>query len=76
MIDLQASRDAGMAHVPELASEWAPRLRLSPATVETYLTKNIHYLLDTRAIAGVERFFAEGQALGLLPPTAALNWMS
>ncbi len=75
-MDLQASRDAGLAHVPELATEWASRLGLSPATVETYLMKNIHYLLDTRVIAGVERFFAEGQALGLLPPTAALEWMS
>jgi chorismate dehydratase len=75
VMDLQGSRDAGLAHVPELVAEWAPRLELSPGTVETYLTRNIHYLLDAPAIAGVERFFAEGQALGLLPETAALEWM-
>ena len=75
VMDLQGSRDAGLAHVPELVAEWAPRLGLSPKTVGAYLTKNIHYLLDGPAIEGVDRFFAEGRALGLLPESAALEWM-
>ncbi len=72
--DLQASRDAGLAHIPELVQEWAPRLRLRPQTVERYLTGNIHYRLDEAAIAGVERFFAEAHALGLIPALPRIEW--
>ncbi len=73
--DLKASRDAGLSHIPQLVAEWAPRLSLSPQTVETYLTRNIHYALDDAAIAGVERFFAEAHALNLIPSLPRINWM-
>ena len=73
--DLQASRDAGLAHIPELVAEWAPRLGLAPAIITRYLTRNIHYLLDEPAIAGIERFFAEARSLGLIPASAPIEWM-
>ncbi len=72
--DLSRSRDAGLAHLPELVRAWAPRLGLRPAIVETYLGRNIHYFLDEPAIRGVERFFAEGAALGLFAGTPRLRW--
>ncbi len=73
--DLRASRDAGLAHITELVTEWAPRLSLSPRTVKSYLTHNIHYVLDEAAIAGVERFFIEAHALDLIPSLPQLAWM-
>ncbi len=72
--DLQASRDAGLVHIPELVAEWAPRLSLSAQTVEQYLTRNIHYFLAASAIAGVERFFREAHALALMPTLPVLRW--
>ena len=76
MDDLQRSRDAGLRHLPELVSEWAPRLGLQPAIVERYLSRNIYYHLDEPVIAGAERFFAEAHALGLLPERPSLRWFS
>ena len=73
--DLQQSRDAGLAHIPELVAEWAPRMDLSPETVQAYLSRNIHYHLDAPVIAGIERFFAEAHALGLIPSLPQLAWM-
>ena len=73
--DFLRSRDAGLAHVEELVSVWAPRLKLRAETVRTYLTRNIHYALDGPAIAGVERFFAETYALGLVPSRAELAFL-
>ncbi len=73
--DLRQSRDAGLAHIPELVAQWAPRLQLSPATVQAYLSRNIHYHLDAQAIAGVERFFAEAHGLRLIPSLPRLVWM-
>lgn len=73
-MDVAQSRDAGLAHLPELVQTWAPRLGLQPATVEQYLGRNIHYFLDESAVRGVERFFAEGTALGLFPAQPRLQW--
>ncbi len=73
--DFLRSRDAGLAHVEELVSEWAPRLGLRAETVRTYLTRNIHYALDRPASAGVGRFFAETYALGLVPSRAKLAFL-
>jgi len=72
--DLCRSRDAGLAHIPQLVAEWAQRLSLSPQTVETYFTRNIHYVLDEPAIAGVERFFTEAHALNLIPRLPRIEW--
>ncbi len=74
--DLQKSRDAGLRHIPELVREWAPRLRLQPAIIEQYLTRNIYYQLDEQVITGVERFFTEAHALGLLPEQPAVRWFA
>ncbi|RRA48842.1 hypothetical protein D1Y84_11650 [Acidipila sp. EB88] len=74
-IDLERSRDAGLAHVPELVEEWAPRLGLDRAIVGTYLRHNIHYHLDAEAIAGVERFLHEAHALRLIPAPPKLAFL-
>lgn len=65
--DLNASREAGQAHVDELIAEWAPRLSLPPQTVRTYLTENIHYLLDARCLAAIRTFRDLAAELGVLP---------
>ncbi len=74
--DLERSRNAGLLHREDLVSEWAPRLGLSPSTVDAYLGRNIQYVLDESAIKGVERFFAEGTALGFFPTLPKLRWAS
>ncbi len=74
MNDLQASRDAGLRHLPELVQEWAPRLGLRSEIVKQYLSRNIYYYLDEPVIAGVERLFTEAHALQLLPARPTLRW--
>src|SRR5207253_4554417 len=39
----QHSRDHGLAHVNEIASEWAPRVGISEAEVRDYLSRNIDF---------------------------------
>ena len=74
VLDAARSRDAGLAHLPELVRTWAPQLGLRPAIVEAYLGRNIHYFLDEAAVHGVERFFTEGAILGLFPALPLLRW--
>ena len=70
--DLAASRDAGLAHVDQLVAEWTPRIALPPETIRNYLTRNIHYTLDTDCMRAIERFRELATEINLLPPLAPL----
>ena len=74
--DLTASRDAGLAHTEQLVAEWAPRLAISPATIRTYLTHNIHYALDADCLKAITLFRTLATRIGALPPLPALNLLA
>jgi chorismate dehydratase len=68
--DLNRSRDAGLANIPALVEEWSPRIPLPAATIHTYLTTNIHYVLTPECVATIEllrRYAAEANILPALP---------
>ncbi len=73
--DLQASRDGGLAHLPELAAEWSRRLGLPLPTVTTYLGQNIHYVLDPPCLAGMARFYEDAVECGWLEQPPQLNFL-
>jgi len=65
--DLIRSRDHGLAHVDDLAAEWAQKIPLTEQTIRSYLSENIHYVLDEECIEGMRGFFREAAQLGVLP---------
>ena len=71
--DFTRSRDHGMAHIEQLVGEWSARLPIPAATIRTYLSQNIHYVLDENCIAGIELFFRYAAECGVLPRAAALH---
>ncbi len=71
--DLLASRDAGLAHTEELVAEWLPRLPLAEATIRTYLTRNIHYMLDEPCLQAAQLFRDLAAGQGVLPPLPRLR---
>jgi chorismate dehydratase len=73
--DLNASRDAGCAHIDDLVREWAPKLAMSPETIRTYLTRNIHYTLDPECMRAIELFRALAAEIHLLPRLPALHML-
>jgi chorismate dehydratase len=70
--DLNASRERGLTHIDQLVDEWTPRIAIPPATIRTYLTENIHYLLDPDCLRAIETFRALAAKIGLLEPLPAL----
>ena len=66
--DFLQSRDHGLANIEALVSEWSARLPIPEQTIRTYLTTDIHYILDDECIAGMKAFFREAAALAILPP--------
>ncbi len=71
--DLNASRDAGLRHIEELVTEWTPRLAISPETIRTYLTRNIHYTLDDDCLRAIRLFRELAAGIGVLPALPELN---
>ena len=70
--DLLGSRDAGLAHIDELANEWAMHIEVPRTTIHTYLSKNIHYVLDDECLTGLRRFYELAAECGMLPELAEL----
>ncbi len=68
--DLVRSRDRGLARLDALVEEWARKLPLSEQTIRSYLTTNIHYVLDEECIAGMREFFQKAGEVGALPEYA------
>lgn len=65
--DFIRSRDHGLTSIDALAEEWSQRLMLSRETIHSYLTENIHYILDEECMEGMHGFFREATQAGVLP---------
>jgi chorismate dehydratase len=66
--DFIASRDHGLANIDAIVTEWAERLPISENTIRSYLTGNIHYVLDEECVEGMRGFFRMAAECGILPP--------
>lgn len=73
--DFVRSRDHGLEHIDDLAAEWSARIPLSPETIRSYLTNNIHYVLNQSCLDGMELFFRYAAECNVLPPAPALRWL-
>ena len=66
--DFIASRDHGLANIDAIVAEWAERLPIPESTIRSYLTGNIHYMLDEECVEGMRGFFRMAAECGVLPP--------
>ena len=66
--DLIRSRDHGLANIDALVQEWSHRFAMPEETIRTYLTANIHYVLDEECVEGMQGFFRMAAECGVLPP--------
>lgn len=55
-INFAAARDEGLAHVSEIAANYASETSLSKDEIAEYLTKNISYSIDTSMRKGLELY--------------------
>jgi predicted solute-binding protein len=64
--DFAASLAFGLAHIDDIAAEYAPKLAMTPAAVKVYLTRNIDYSLDEENRQGLRLFFKLAREAGIL----------
>jgi len=67
------SRDEGLQHIHEIARDWHVKLSLPEETLSRYLTHNIHYVLDSENLAGMQLFFRLAASYGILPAAPELR---
>jgi chorismate dehydratase len=65
--DFLNSRDHGLQNLDTLVEEWSAKLPIPEQTIRSYLTANIHYILDEDCIEGMRFFFRTAATLGILP---------
>lgn len=65
---LSAARDAGLAHLEEIAAAEAPRHRLTTQQCLTYLRDNLHFILGPDEESGLALFHRHAVQRGLAPP--------
>jgi chorismate dehydratase len=65
--DFIQSRIHGQQNIDALVAEWSNKLPISEETIRTYLTTNIHYVLDEECIEGMRAFFRIAAEHGILP---------
>ena len=66
--DFIQSRNHGLQNIDALVAEWSARLPIPEETIWTYLTTNIHYILDEDCIEGMKGFFRMACESNILPP--------
>jgi chorismate dehydratase len=72
--DFAASRDYGIARIPEIASEAARDLGMPQAALEAYLRENIDFSLDEENRRGLELYYAKASAIGLIAKPRPVVW--
>jgi chorismate dehydratase len=65
--DFVQSRNHGLQNIDALVAEWSAKLPIPAETIRTYLTTNIHYVLDEECLEGMRGFFRMAAELGVLP---------
>jgi chorismate dehydratase len=65
--DFIQSRIHGLENIDALAAEWSRRIHLPEEAIHTYLTTNIHYVLDEECVEGMKVFFRLAAEAGVLP---------
>jgi chorismate dehydratase len=75
VLDLNASRKRGQQNIPTLVEEWTTRIALPPSTIQTYLTQNIHYLLDPACKQAIATFRTLAAEASILPPLDPLPYL-
>jgi len=72
--DFAASLDFGLAHVDDIAAEYAPKLSMTPSAVKIYLTQNIDYSLDEENLLGLKLFYKLVHEVGITHAEIVLSF--
>lgn len=73
---LQAAKEAGVAHVDEIAQAYAAERGGDPALYRRYLSKHIHFSLGESEVEGLRLFYAKAREHDLIESVPSLTFFS
>ena len=73
-IDFAAARDEGIAHLDEIAANYAAAITLKHDEMKQYLSENISYSIDDSMQRGMELYFELAAKHGLIPSNRILQF--
>ena len=71
--DFIISRNHGLGHIEDLVEEWSGRLAIPRTIIRTYLTENIHYILDESCMEGLRTFYRYAAECSILKPVPEIR---
>jgi len=74
--DFLASKEYGVARIPEIAEAASMKLELPAKDLATYLAEHIDFSLDADNLAGLELYYQKAAALGLIPRARAVEFVA
>ena len=74
--DFLASKEYGLARIGEIAEAASLKLELPPRDLEIYLRDHINFSLDAANLEGLELYFRECAAAGLIPAAKPIEFAS
>ena len=74
-IDLAAARDEGLAHLDEIASNYAPQLQSTKNEMLRYLSENISYSTEETMVRGMDLYFELAAKHELVPVRRPLTFI-
>lgn len=74
-IDFAAARDEGLAHVSEIAANYAGQIGLATAEIERYLTENVSFETDASMLRGMELYFDLAHKNGLIATKRSFDYI-
>ena len=74
--DFAASKQYGLEHIEEIAEAASIKLEMPPSALERYLRENIDFSLDEENRVGLELYYRQCAAAGLIPRVKPLEFAS
>jgi chorismate dehydratase len=71
--DFLASKAYGLSHIPEIVHQASDQLQLPEEAIDAYLRENINFDLDAPNLAGLDRYYRECAAAGLIDRVRSLE---
>ena len=74
-IDFKEARDEGLAHLDEIAANYANDIALGADEMKVYLSQNISYTPNESMRRGMELYFELAATNGLIPENKSLRFV-
>jgi chorismate dehydratase len=72
---LRASREYGLAHIPEIARRYAEPLSLKEEFLREYLTSNVDYHMDEACVEGLRQFYELAARVGATKSARSVQFL-